>query len=153
MATSTYLSNSVVEIGPSSVSVTDITDQVTAVTVNFVVEALEDTAFGSTARTNTGGLQNNSASITLYASYASSESCHSGPSKSSPARLVASPLRLIRLPRSYSSFADRRACRRNGFAVAPDSPGALRPTAAHGPRHRSRRSVGRPRRTARLACR
>ena len=43
-------------------------------TVNFVVEALEDTAFGSTARTNTGGLQNNSASITLYASYASSES-------------------------------------------------------------------------------
>ena len=74
MATSTYLSNSVVEIGPSSVSVTDITDQVTAVTVNFVVEALEDTAFGSTARTNTGGLQNNSASITLYASYATSES-------------------------------------------------------------------------------
>ena len=74
MATSTYLSNSVVEIGASSVSVTDITDQVTAVTVNFVVEALEDTAFGSTARTNTGGLQNNSAPITLYASYASSES-------------------------------------------------------------------------------
>jgi hypothetical protein len=74
MATSTYLANSVVEIGASSASTTDITDQVTAVTVNFVVEALEDTAFGSTARTNTGGLQNNSASITLYASYASSES-------------------------------------------------------------------------------
>ena len=74
MATSTYLANSVVEIGTSSASTTDITDQVTAVTVNFVVEALEDTAFGSTARTNTAGLQNNSASITLYASYASSES-------------------------------------------------------------------------------
>jgi len=74
MATTTYLANSVVEIGSSSASVTDITDQVTAVTVNFVVEALEDTAFGSTARTNTGGLQNNSASITLYASYAASES-------------------------------------------------------------------------------
>ena len=74
MPTSTYLSNSVIEIGPSSASVTDITDQVTAVTVNFVVEALEDTAFGSTARTNTAGLQNNSASITLYASYAASES-------------------------------------------------------------------------------
>ena len=74
MATSTYLANSVVEIGATSASTTDITDQVTAVTVNFVVEALEDTAFGSTARTNTGGLQNNSASITLYASYASSES-------------------------------------------------------------------------------
>ena len=74
MATSTYLANSVVEIGATSASTTDITDQVTAVTVNYVVEALEDTAFGSTARTNTGGLQNNSASITLYASYASSES-------------------------------------------------------------------------------
>ena len=74
MATSTYLANSVVEIGATSASTTDITDQVTAVTVNFVVVALEDTAFGSTARTNTGGLQNNSASITLYASYASSES-------------------------------------------------------------------------------
>ena len=74
MATSTYLSNSVVEIGATSASTTDITDQVTAVTVNYVVEALEDTAFGSTARTNTAGLQNNSASITLYASYAPSES-------------------------------------------------------------------------------
>jgi len=74
MATSTYLANSVVEIGATSASTTDITDQVTAVTVNYVVEALEDTAFGSTARTNTGGLQNNSASITLYASYAASES-------------------------------------------------------------------------------
>ena len=74
MATSTYLANSVVEIGATSASTTDITDKVTAVTVNFVVEALEDTAFGSTARTNTGGLQNNSASITLYASYAATES-------------------------------------------------------------------------------
>ena len=74
MATSTYLANSVVEIGLTSASTTDITDQVTAVTVNFVVEALEDTAFGSTARTNTAGLQSNSATLTLYASFASSES-------------------------------------------------------------------------------
>jgi hypothetical protein len=42
--------------------------------VNFNVEALEDTAFGSTARTNTAGLQSNSATLTLYASYAASES-------------------------------------------------------------------------------
>ena len=74
MATSTYLSNPVVLIGATSASTTDITDQVTAVTVNFVVEALEDTAFGSTARTNTAGLQSNSATLTLYASFASSES-------------------------------------------------------------------------------
>ena len=74
MATSTYLSNSIVKIGASSASTTDITDQVTAVTVNYVVEALEDTAFGSTARTNTAGLQNNSCTLTVYASYAASES-------------------------------------------------------------------------------
>ena len=74
MATSTYLSNPKVEIGASSGSVVDITDQVTSCVVNFNVEALEDTAFGSTARTNTAGLQSNSVTLTLYASYASSES-------------------------------------------------------------------------------
>ena len=74
MATSTYLSNPVVLIGTSAVAPADITDQVSAVTVNYVVEALEDTAFGSTARTNTAGLQNNSVTLTVYASYASAES-------------------------------------------------------------------------------
>ena len=74
MATSTYLSNPVVLIGSSSASTTDITDQVSACTVNYIVEALEDTAFGSTARTNTAGLQSNSATLTLYASFAASES-------------------------------------------------------------------------------
>jgi hypothetical protein len=74
MATSTYLSNPIVLIGASSAATTDITDQVSAVTVNYVVEALEDTAFGSTARTNTAGLQSNSATLTLYASFASAES-------------------------------------------------------------------------------
>jgi len=74
MPTSTYLSNPVVLIGASSAATTDITDQVSSVVVNYVVEALEDTAFGSTARTNTAGLQSNSATLTLYASYASAES-------------------------------------------------------------------------------
>ena len=74
MATSTYLSSPVVLIGATSASTTDITDQVSACTVNYVVEALEDTAFGSTARTNTAGLQSNSATLTLYASFAASES-------------------------------------------------------------------------------
>ena len=74
MATSTYLSSPVVLIGATSASTTDITDQVSACTVNYIVEALEDTAFGSTARTNTAGLQSNSATLTLYASFAASES-------------------------------------------------------------------------------
>ena len=74
MATSTFLGNAKVEIGASSASTTNITDQVSACVVNFNVEALEDTAFGSTARTNTAGLQSNSATLTVYASYAASES-------------------------------------------------------------------------------
>jgi hypothetical protein len=74
MATSTYLSSPVVLIGATSASTTDITDQVSACTVNYIVEALEDTAFGSTARTNTAGLQSNSATLTLYASFAATES-------------------------------------------------------------------------------
>ena len=74
MATSTYLSSPVVLIGATSASTTDISDQVSACTVNYIVEALEDTAFGSTARTNTAGLQSNSATLTLYASFAASES-------------------------------------------------------------------------------
>ena len=73
MATSTYLSNPVVFIGSTAIASSEITDNVSAVTVNYVVEALEDTAFGSTARTNTGGLQNNSVTLTVYASYATSE--------------------------------------------------------------------------------
>ena len=73
MATSTYLSNPKVEVGASSGSVVDITDQVSSCVVNYNVEALEDTAFGSTARTNTAGLQSNSATLTVYASYADSE--------------------------------------------------------------------------------
>jgi hypothetical protein len=37
MATSTYLSNPVVLIGASAMATTDITDQVSAVTVNFTL--------------------------------------------------------------------------------------------------------------------
>jgi hypothetical protein len=37
------------------------------------IEALEDTAFGSTARTYTGGLENNELTVTMYMSYAATE--------------------------------------------------------------------------------
>ena len=37
------------------------------------IEALEDTAFGSTARTYTGGLENNELTVTMYMSYAAAE--------------------------------------------------------------------------------
>ena len=68
MATSTILSNPVVTIGGI-----DMTDQTTAATLTRTVEALESTAFGSTSRVYTGGLENNELTVTMYLSYASSE--------------------------------------------------------------------------------
>jgi len=74
MATSTYLSNPTVKIGTAIGTIVDITDQVSAATLTVTAEALEDTAFGSTSRTMTAGLYNNSLTLTVYASYAASES-------------------------------------------------------------------------------
>jgi len=68
MPTSVYLSNPSVTINS-----VDLSDQCTAATITYSVEALENTAFGSTARTYTGGLANNSVTVTLYQSYAGSE--------------------------------------------------------------------------------
>jgi hypothetical protein len=74
MATSTYLSNPKVQIGAAIGSLTDITDQVVSATLTVTAEPLEDTAFGSTSRTMTSGLFSNSLTLTVFASYASSES-------------------------------------------------------------------------------
>jgi hypothetical protein len=74
MATSTYLSNPKVQIGAAIGSLTDITDQVVSATLTVTKEALEDTAFGSTSRTMTSGLFSNTLTLTVFASYASSES-------------------------------------------------------------------------------
>jgi hypothetical protein len=69
MPTSTYLSNPDVLFGAVNLS-----DQCTSVTLNYTVEALESTAFGGTARVYTAGLQSNELTLTMYASYAASES-------------------------------------------------------------------------------
>ena len=74
MPASTYLSNPTVKVGAAIGSIVDITDQVSAATLTVTAEALEDTAFGSTSRTMTAGLFSNSLTLTVYASYASSES-------------------------------------------------------------------------------
>ena len=68
MATATVLTNPVV-----TVNTVDLSDQCTSATINRTVEALEATAFGDVARKFTGGLQNNEVTLTLYMSYASSE--------------------------------------------------------------------------------
>lgn len=73
MATSTILSNPKVQIGSAIGSLTDISDQCTAAVFTVVSEPLEDTAFGSTSRTYTSGLFSNSLTLTMYMSYAASE--------------------------------------------------------------------------------
>jgi hypothetical protein len=68
MATSTYLSNPVVTINS-----VDLTDQTTSAVLTRVIEALESTAFGSGSRVYTSGLENNTLTVTLYNSYAVTE--------------------------------------------------------------------------------
>jgi hypothetical protein len=68
MPTSTYLSNPVVTINS-----VDLSDQCSSAVLTQVIEALESTAFGSTSRVYTSGLANNTLTVTLYNSYATTE--------------------------------------------------------------------------------
>ena len=68
MATSTYLSNPVV-----TVNSVDLTDQISASSLVRVIEALESTSFGKTARVYVGGLENSTLTLTAYNSFAASE--------------------------------------------------------------------------------
>lgn len=73
MPTSTILSNPKVQIGAAIGSLVDLSDQCTAAVFTVVSEPLEDTAFGSTSRTYTSGLFSNSLTLTMYMSYAATE--------------------------------------------------------------------------------
>ena len=68
MATSTYLSNPVVTINS-----VDMTDQCTSAVFTRVIESLESTAFGQTNRSYVGGLENSTLTVTMYNSFAASE--------------------------------------------------------------------------------
>jgi hypothetical protein len=68
MATSTYLSNPVVTINS-----VDMTDQCTSAVLTRVIESLESTAFGQTNRSYVGGLENSTLTVTMYNSFAASE--------------------------------------------------------------------------------
>lgn len=69
MATSSYLSNPVVKI-----NAIDVTDQCSAATLIRAVEKLPLDAYGNVSRKFTGGVQNNEFTVTMYMSYAASES-------------------------------------------------------------------------------
>ena len=74
MPSSTYLSNPKVMVGATLAGIVDITDDVVAATLQVTAEALEDTSFGQTSRTMTAGLFSNSLTVTVFASYAASQS-------------------------------------------------------------------------------
>lgn len=68
MPTSTTLSNPVIKFG-----IVDLSDQCTSATLTQTIQELQANAFGSTAVAYVGGLQNNSLTLDLYWSTASSE--------------------------------------------------------------------------------
>ena len=65
---STYLSNPAIKING-----VDLTNQATNAVVNYVAEQLENTTFSNTSRTFTSGLFSNTITVTLYQSYAATE--------------------------------------------------------------------------------
>jgi len=65
---STYLSNPALTINS-----VDLSDQCTSAVINYVSEQLENTTFSNTSRSFTAGLFSNSVTVTLYQSYAASE--------------------------------------------------------------------------------
>ena len=68
MATTTYLSNPVVTI-----NAVDMSDQCTSAVFTRLIESLESTAFGQTNRSYVGGLENSTLTVTMYNSFAASE--------------------------------------------------------------------------------
>ena len=66
---STYLSNPAITI-----NAVDLTDQCTSVVLNYVSEQLENTTFSNTSRSFTSGLYSNTIVVSMYQSYAATES-------------------------------------------------------------------------------
>ena len=68
MATTTHLTNPVCVIGT-----TDFSDQTTSATLTIGFDSLETTAFGSSGRTYTKGLQAIEVTLTMFLSYGATE--------------------------------------------------------------------------------
>ena len=65
MATTTFLGNATINITVGATT-TDLTDNCSKAEVSLTKEALESTAFGSTARVYVSGLENNEVTLTLF---------------------------------------------------------------------------------------
>ena len=68
MATSTYLSNPDVTVNSVSLQ-----DQCQGLVFTRTIEALESTAFGTTSRSYTAGLENSTLQLDLYTSFSATE--------------------------------------------------------------------------------
>ena len=68
MSSTTYLSNPVVTI-----NAVDVSDQCTSAVFTRLIESLESTAFGQTNRSYVGGLENSTLTVSMYNSFAASE--------------------------------------------------------------------------------
>ena len=68
MATSTYLSNPNVTVNSISLQ-----DQCQGLVFTRTIEALESTAFGTTSRSYTAGLENSTLQLDLYSSFSATE--------------------------------------------------------------------------------
>ena len=68
MSSTTYLSNPVVTI-----NAVDVSDQCTSAVFTRLIESLESTAFGQTNRSYVGGLENSTLTVSMYNSFAVSE--------------------------------------------------------------------------------
>jgi hypothetical protein len=68
MASTTYLSNPVVTINS-----VDMSDQCTSAVFTRLIESLESTAFGQTNRSYVGGLENSTLTVSMYNSFAATE--------------------------------------------------------------------------------
>ena len=108
---STYLSN------PSiTINAVDLSDQCTSAVINYVSEQLENTTFSNTSRTFTAGLYSNTVTVTLYQSYAASET------EASIYSLVGTTTTLVLKPASGAASATNPSYTLTGAFLSAHTP-------------------------------
>lgn len=108
---STYLSN------PSiTINAVDLSDQCTSAVINYVAEQLENTTFSNTSRSFTSGLYSNTVTVTLYQSYAASET------EASIYSLVGSTTTLVLKPSSSAVGASNPSYTLTGAYLSAHTP-------------------------------
>jgi hypothetical protein len=108
---STYLSNPSITINS-----VDLSDQCTSAVINYVSEQLENTTFSNTSRSFTSGLYSNTVTVTLYQSYAASET------EASIYSLVGTTTTLVLKPASGAASATNPSYTLTGAFLSAHTP-------------------------------